>query len=495
MRSRGRVALVVALLGVASPAHAQSIFDDGFEPLCPGPSPGVTPGAGNGLLLRGLVVTPAIAFPGEVLVAGDTIICAAPSCADQPGAATATIVETNGLVFPGLIDTRTAIQFAIFDETDWSPLQLYSNHTQYTNEARYRAMVDAKQYLNGEASPVDYNCEMNKYGELKGLLAGTTSIVGAANPQDRGCYGSLARTIDQAPNDLADDAVQAVSLFPSTASADAVCNNFASGSTDAYLVPIGEGRNAAALNEFTMLNSVTTIDGCLYAPQTAIVNGSALGDAQLATMASSGMSLVWQPRSDMTLYGSTANIALARSKGVNVALGTYWPLTGSHNLLDELRFAAQVDAAAGDTLTDQDLVGMVTTNAAQALALDDQIGSIEAGRKADLVVVARRCDAPWSALLATRARDVRLVLVGGVPLYGDASLQQIAPLAPGCETLDVCGIPKFVCVAETGGTVANKLGQTLAQITGALSTGLSDYDAQNPSSFDFAPLTPLFECQ
>src|SRR5204863_4814296 len=115
-------------------------------------------------------------------------------------------------------------------------------------------------------------CEMDKYGELKGLLAGTTSIVGAANPSNRACFGSLARTIDQTPNDLGADAIQVNVLFPSTSAADVVCGNFADLSTKAYLVDVAEGTNASAQNEFATLGTVSSTDGCLYAPQTAIMH-------------------------------------------------------------------------------------------------------------------------------------------------------------------------------------------------------------------------------
>jgi hypothetical protein len=52
-----------------------------------------------------------------------------------------------------------------------------------------------------------------------------------------------------------------------------------------------------------------------------------------------------------------------------------------------------------------------------------------------------------------------------------------------------------MCVAEAGGTAANKLGQSLADVASALSSGLADYDALHLSEFAFAPATPLFECE
>lgn len=125
------------------------------------------------------------------------------------------------------------------------------------------------------------------------------------------------------------------------------------------------------------------------------------------------------------------------------------------------------------------------------------LGSIEAGKKADLTVVAGRngaCVAPWRTLLDSRSRDLRMVMVGGVPLYGDLSMQPAAPASPGCEAIDVCGVAKFVCVAEAGGTVTNRLGQTRADISGILPQDFANYDALALSQWAFAPITPLVDC-
>ncbi len=461
----------------------------------------VTPGDGTHVLLRGTVVGPSGPYVGELLVEGDTITCAATSCAGQPGAATATVVDTHGIIFPGLIDVHNHILYDIFDETDWAPTQAYSNHNQWPNDARYKAMVDAKQYLNGEGSSTwDFGCEMDKYGELKSLVAGVTSVVGAAIPTNRSCYGSLARTIDQTPNDLGFDGVQTSALFPiTTSTADAVCANIAAGTTASYLAHVAEGTDAVSRAEFAKLGTVTTTDGCLYAPPTGIVHGTALQEPELHTMADSGMSLVWSPRVNVFLYGGGTDLAgtspdvpLARALGINVTLGADWSVGGSQNLLDELRFANQVDDTVfGNQLSPRDLAEMATRNAAIALGLGDLLGSLEVGKKADLLVVSGDPLAPYDALLAATPAQVRMTMVGGVVLYGDLGFVSAAPAAPGCEQLVIAGATKFLCVAEAGGTAANKLGQTYAEIVTALTQALQAYDDLNLSVWNFSPITPL----
>jgi hypothetical protein len=206
---------------------------------------------------------------------------------------------------------------------------------------------------------------------------------------------------------------------------------------------------------------------------------------ELSQMAAAGMSLVWSPQSNVFLYGAgtvltaTADIPLARSKGINIALAPDWSIGGSQNILDELRFADHVDNSVwGNILTPQELVAMVTTQAAKALHLEAVIGSITVGKKADLMIIGGDPTKPYDALLAATPAEVRLVIVGGVVLYGDKELQPIGQVSPACEDLDVCCRPKFACVAAPGGTATNKLGQTLGEIQSALSTALSTYDTQ-----------------
>ncbi len=467
-----------------------------------GPPEVVSTGTPGKLLLKGCVVTPDQAFQGEILVESDTITCVGPDCSASPGAGMATVVATHGVILPGLIDAHNHILFDIFDEDDWVPSQSYVNHNQWTAEARYGAMVDAKQYLNGEGVPnldPGFGCEMNKYGELKGLIAGTTSIIGAANPGDKTCYGSLTRTIDQKPNDLPEDKVQVATLV-SGASLNAVCANILSDKTDAYVAHRGEGFGQNMIDEFWALGNTVPAD-CLFTKETTIVHGAAFGDPELDMMALHGMSLVWSPKSNVFLYGAgvdftkTANIPLALSKGINIGLGPDWSIGGSQNMLDEMRFANQVDDTVwGNQLTTKDIVTMATKNGAQALGVGSLIGTLEVGKRADLFVVGGDTTAPWDAAVLATPKDVRLVLVNGVPLYGDGTIASVGPAAPGCEGLDVCGAPKFVCVAEAGGSAANLFGQTLTDITTVLSTNLADYDAMNLSAWDFSPIAPLVKC-
>ncbi len=471
----------------------------------------VSQGDPDKVLLRGRLITPDQSFDGELLIVGENIACVAEDCSGDPDAAAASVVATNGIIMPGMIDTHNHILFDIMDEDDWVPQEAYTNHDDWPKEARYSAMIDAKQWLNHEyGSPINLNCELNKYGELKGLIAGTTSIVGAANPINKVCYRTLTRTIDHTANGLCGthppqscpDKIQANTLFPTSTSANNICDNFNELKTDSYLIHIGEGTDQEARDELENLRTVTTVDGCLHDPRTVIVHGTAFTAAEFDVMAAAGMGLSWSPSSNVFLYGSgldltkTTDIPLALSKGITVALSPDWSMGGSQNLLDELRFADLVDNSEwSNTLAPDFLVAMVTTHAAELLALEDQIGSLQVGMKADVVVLGGDENQPYASVLAATPDKVRLVFVGGDALYGDDQLEPLAPASPGCEAIDICSRDKFVCVATDGGTTSNKWGQTLAEIETALNTELAAYDAQGVTQWSFAPIAPLVKCQ
>jgi 5-methylthioadenosine/S-adenosylhomocysteine deaminase len=462
------------------------------------------------VLLQGTVLTPTQSFAGEVLIEGDIVTCVAASCSSEPGAATASVVQTNGIILPGLINTNSHVSYRIFDETDWTPSQQYTNHNQWTSEERYGALLDAKQYLNGEGgSPINLGCELNKYGEIQALISGTTSVVGKSIPGNRGCYRTLARTIDQTANGLCaaspaqgcGDFVQTHTLMPSTTSADAVCTNFFEGGTHAYFVQLAEGTDQNAANEWDSLRLVTTVDGCLFRAGTTLVHAVALGAPELTEMATSGLGLSWSPSSNVTLYGGgtdltqTADIPQAVAAGVTVSLSTGFPPVASSSLLDELRFADGVDNTEwGDLLTPQMLLEMVTLNAAEQLALEGAIGRLAVGLKADVLVIGGDATTPYEAVLAATPRDVRLVMVNGTTLYGDVQLQPLGPATPGCETMTTCGASKFICVAVDGQPAMYLFEQTLADIESNLSAALLAYDNLDLSQWDFHPLAPLAQC-
>ena len=451
--------------------------------------PTLTPGAKDRILLRGLLLTPSGPLQGELLVEGNLISCVAPSCSAQTGAQGATTITAPGIIAPGLIDAHNHGLFNIFDESDWSPGRFYNNHNEWTLDTRYGQVVDAKQYLNKEGgSPVDLRCELDKYAEIKALIAGTTSFTLAPGAVDLLCYSSVARTIDTLRNGLGSDKVRTSISVPDNATAMSICSAYTAGTTNAYVVHVGEGIDATARAEFATLES--RAGGCLLAPQTAIVHGTALGTPEFTKMATAKMKLVWSPKSNLFLYNDTTRIDLAIQAGVQtIALAPDWALGGSVNLLDELRAAADVNKSKfGSLLSSRRLFEMVTIEPARVMGVDAALGSLEVGKRADLFVFSGNVSSPYDALIQARPSSIDLVMLDGRVVYGAPEVQAAAPTMPGCEQVPICTASKFLCVAES--STANKLDQTFATITQLLTSGLASYDAM-VAGMGIAPMSPI----
>ncbi len=485
--------------------------DGGTEGEDAGPTV-ITGSIANGIVLGGTVIGEDGPFEGQVFIGKDgNIACAEPgdACAKLPEAEGAATALDVGVIAPGLIDTHNHILFDIFDNSDWTPAQFYQNHDDWPKEQKYKEMVDVKQCLEDASQgkpawcPAKFDgtanslrCEMLKWGELKGLVAGTTSIVGLAGTSFP-CFSSIARSIDTQFNGLDGDFIQTAAIFPSKATADGACRNFADGKTKAYLVHVGEGVDQKSRDELTKLGELTTTPGCLYAPQTVITHGTAFGATEWALLKANGMKLVWSPASNMALYNETTDIPAALDAGIVVALGPDWSMGGSPNMLDELRAAKKVsDTKWNGRLTAKDVVTMATKSSATVLALDDKMGTIKKGYLGDLFVVKGDRSKPYDAILAATPKDVRITMIGGKVHYGDEELRALAVFGNACDEIDACGAKKFVCTAVPAST-ENKLGQTFEQIQTALENALKDVDEARAVVGDglkFAPLTPVITC-
>ena len=129
------------------------------------------------------------------------------------------------------------------------------------------------------------------------------------------------------------------------------------------------------------------------------------------------------PGSNLKLASGIAPVAAMRARGISVSLGADG--AACNNQLDmfaEMRLAAGLQAIVKGprALTAIDVLSMATREGARALGLDAEIGSIEVGRQADLIVVDRdrphlaTCPDPVSAIVyAARPSDVRTTIVAG----------------------------------------------------------------------------------
>jgi 5-methylthioadenosine/S-adenosylhomocysteine deaminase len=149
------------------------------------------------------------------------------------------------------------------------------------------------------------------------------------------------------------------------------------------------------------------------------------------------------PGSNLKLGSGIAPVSEMRARGISVSLGADGAACNNRlDMFEEMRLAAALQAVrhAPGSLTARDALTMATREGARALGLEDELGSVEPGKRADLIVVERDRPHlapdrdPWSTLAyAARGTDVRLAMVDGEVLVQDFALVPVDPLAVASE--------------------------------------------------------------
>ncbi|OXM87385.1 amidohydrolase [Paenibacillus rigui] len=129
----------------------------------------------------------------------------------------------------------------------------------------------------------------------------------------------------------------------------------------------------------------------LLGPRTQVVHGVWLDDGELEAIAKARASVVHCPVSNMYLASGVARVPEMLKRGINVALGTDGP--GSNNCQDNLevlKFTAclhKVNGLDSTLLPPMEVLQMATVNGAKAMGREHDLGSLEPGKKADVVIV------------------------------------------------------------------------------------------------------------
>jgi len=159
-------------------------------------------------------------------------------------------------------------------------------------------------------------------------------------------------------------------------------------------------------------------------PHVVLAHGVQLTRAQMKRVAKQGTRIVHCPSANMKLASGIADVVAMRDAGIVVGIGADGaPCNNRLDAFTEIRSAALLakvkrsDAAA---LSAVDALALATIDGARVLGLDDEIGSLEVGKKADVLVVATDGlhalpgGDPVSRLVySARGSDVRHVFANG----------------------------------------------------------------------------------
>jgi 5-methylthioadenosine/S-adenosylhomocysteine deaminase len=141
------------------------------------------------------------------------------------------------------------------------------------------------------------------------------------------------------------------------------------------------------------------------------------------------------PGSNLKLGSGIAPVPDMLERGICVSLGSDGAACNNHlDMFGEMRLAATLQAMqqGPGSLTARTALWMATRNGARALGLEAEIGSVEVGKRADLVLIDRSAGHlatnpdPYSAIVyAGRPTDVRMTMVDGAVLVSDGQPLQL----------------------------------------------------------------------
>ncbi|HEX5230490.1 MAG TPA: amidohydrolase [Bryobacteraceae bacterium] len=201
-----------------------------------------------------------------------------------------------------------------------------------------------------------------------------------------------------------------------------------------------------------LLESLGVLDGWTIAAHGVWLDAS---DARI--LKAHGTGVAHCPSSNMKLASGVAPVVRLLGLGIPVGLGTDGP-AGSNNdfdLMEEMNLAADLQkVSSGDptVIPAEQAVAMATILGARAAGLDREIGSLEAGKRADLITL--RLDRPHAVpmyhvysqiVYALKGSDVEDVTVNGKPIVREG------------RSLTLDSVPIFAKAKEYAAKIAASL--------------------------------------
>ena len=343
---------------------------------------------------------------------------------------------TGGTICPGLIELHNHLPYDVLSL--WQVPKKFGNRDKWSGPSTpdYHRLISGPMGVLGRDA--DVVPAVVRYIEMRCLLGGTTTSQGVALASAPGIvthYRGLVRNVEStgdpqlrpATTHIADVEASAADQFLARISGP-----------QKLILHLAEGVDDSAHRHFEALQ----IDPGTWAITSSLIgiHCVALTPDDFAVFAAHGGSMVWSPLSNLLLYGQTANLGAALDAGVPVALGSDWAPSGSKNLLGELKVARLAAPGSGAALSARDLTAMATTNPARMLGWGEHIGSLDAGKRADLIVVEGTAGDPYDALLDA-------VVINGVPRAGTRKLMTALGLGGG-EKIEVGGQERLLNLAQ-----------------------------------------------
>lgn len=325
------------------------------------------------------------------------------------------IVDTGGTIYPGLIELHNHLSYNILPL--WDVPKTFKDRNQWGITDDYRKLISGPMTVMGRTP--GYVEAVVRYVECKCLMGGVTTSQGIALFSNNGIqkyYRGIVRNVEttdeaalpEAKSKISDVEAASIEVFDERLKRQ-TC----------LLLHLSEGIDATARKHFSDLQLK---DGS-WAITNALagIHCVALNDADLELMHSKQGALIWSPLSNFLLYGQTADIVSAVKNGMLIGIGSDWSPSGSKNLFGELKVARIVSKQSG-IMEDADVLALATINAAKILKWDNELGSIEKGKRADLLALQGNTGDVYQTFFNRSETSISLLIINGTPRYGYTAL-------------------------------------------------------------------------
>lgn len=407
------------------------------------------------VLFQGIVLRPEGAIDGEVLIDDGLIVCVDASCESHPAAAEATVLKTNGIISPGLIDGHNHLPYNFLPE--WTAEgRIFDNRYQWADDPSYENHVLP---YSANRSRGTHFCPGARWGEFRSILHGTTTVMGQSLNQN--CTQGLVRNADH-EHELQYNHMRTTIASPRDIN-DAQADNYMASFTQPvepvtrFAVHMGEGLVGNNIDlEFSSFAGRDTRTNrhaglSLLYPGTAIlIHSLAVTEDELLEVRDTDSKIVWSPSSNFSLYGQTIDIERVIELGILTGIGPDWTVSGEPDLLAEMRYALNYATQVGidDVVTPKKIWEMATSDGAVVVGLDEFIGTLEVGKRADIVIFRQSFEDPFESVVRARSADVQMVFIDGDAFYGPGAFGGIFRRNVYCENFDTCGEERFLCVVD-----------------------------------------------
>src|SRR5712671_2448515 len=411
------------------------------------------------IVTSGTVVTMdgarAIYDDGIIVVKGDTIVAVGPRRElEGKYLASETVNAKGGLVLPGFINGHTHVPMTLFrgihdDVTlnDWLYKYIFPAEAKNVNEefVRWGTRLAAAEQIRGGVTTFadmyyfeDAVAEETKAAGMRGVLGET--LIDFPAPDNKSGAEALSYTEKFLKKWQGDPLIHAAAAPHSIYTCSQKTLQDAAALARKYHAPIlthtaemkKEWDDSQKQNGMSPVQYLDKIG--VLGPDVVSAHCIFVDEADRKTLAQRQVGCVHNPSSNMMLASGVSPVIEARASGIAVGLGADSPAGSNNdlNLMEEMDLAAKLQKITKmdpRALGAKAVVEMATIEGARALHMEKEIGSLEVGKKADIILI--DLDAPNAVPMydvyaqlayALKGSDVETVIIGGRVVMRDKKL-------------------------------------------------------------------------